>query len=158
MKSNFRTVRGYELQEKNRKLTHAMEDYLEMIYRQQQNSPYIKITDLSELLNVKESSVTKMVQKLEKLNLLNHEKYKSITLTNKGKKLGKFLLDRHNTIEKFLELIDIENNILKETELMEHVLSYETISKLKKLNEFLERKDILEQYQQFKNKKTNPKD
>lgn len=158
MKSNFRTVRGYELQEKNRKLTHAMEDYLEMIYRQQQNSPYIKITDLSELLNVKESSVTKMVQKLEKLNLLNHEKYKSITLTNKGKKLGKFLLDRHNTIEKFLELIDIENNILKETELMEHVLSYETISKLKELNEFLERKDILEQYQQFKNKKTNPKD
>ncbi len=151
MKSKFRTVRGYELQEKNKKITHAMEDYLEMIYRYSEKNDYIRITELSKLLNVKESSVSKMVQKLDELELLNHEKYKSITLTNKGEKLGKFLLNRHNTVENFFNLMEIKDNNLKETELIEHVLSSETIKKLEKLNNFLEREDILEKYNNFKN-------
>lgn len=155
MKSKFRTVRGYELQDKNKKLTHAMEDYLEMIYRLHLNDNYVKTSDLAKLLNVKVSSVSKMIQKLEKLNLLNHEKYKAITLTNEGKKIGKILLDRHNTIEKFLKLIGIENNILKETELMEHVLSSQTIEKIKILTEIIENENITEK---LKNKKTNHRD
>lgn len=151
VKSKFRTVRGYELQNADKLITPAMEDYLEMIYRHSLENDHIRITELSKLLNVKDSSVSKMIQKLDKLKLLNYEKYKFITLTEHGKKTGKFLLKRHNTIEKFLMLIGIKNNILMETELVEHVLSCETINKIENLNTFLESKDILEKYNNFKN-------
>lgn len=72
----FRTVRGYELLNQNKKeLTSAMEDYLEMIYRNIEQEGYMRINTLSELLNVKPSSATRMVQKLKELGLINYEKY-----------------------------------------------------------------------------------
>ena len=61
----FHTVRGYQLLEQNKRLlTSAMEDYLEMICRNSLQDGYIRINKLAELLNVKASSASKMVQKL----------------------------------------------------------------------------------------------
>jgi len=99
----FHTVRGYEMLDKqNEAMSHSMEDYLEMIYRCIEKDGYIRINTLAEALNVKAPSATRMVQKLGMLNLLRYEKYGIVRLTPEGEKLGKFLLDRHNTIEKFL--------------------------------------------------------
>ena len=104
MKNNeFHTVRGYQLQKKDgRSLTSAMEDYLEMIYRNVREGGYMRINTLAELLNVRPSSATKMVQKLTMLGFLDYQRYGIISLTEKGKELGRFLLERHNIIERFL--------------------------------------------------------
>lgn len=137
MENEFHTVRGYELKSKQ-KITPAMEDYLEMIYRNSLENDYIRTNQLSKLLNVKDSSVSKMVQKLNKQLFLNYKKYGFITLTKKGKKLGAFLLRRHQVIQKFLKLINCKENILRQTELMEHVIEEDTVEKIDKLNIFLE--------------------
>ncbi|MDD4564113.1 MAG: iron dependent repressor, metal binding and dimerization domain protein [Eubacteriales bacterium] len=134
----FYTVRGYHLLEQNKRLiTPAMEDYLEMIYRCGLQERYVRINRLSQLLNVKASSASKMVQKLGSLGLMKYEKYGVLVLSDKGKEIGKFLLERHNIIEKFLRLLGCsEDNILKQTELIEHNLNTETIHRLEILNNF----------------------
>ena len=102
MHNKFHTVRGYQLLEQNKKiLTSAMEDYLEMIYRYSLTEGYVRINTISELLNVQASSATKMVQKLSQLGLVDYKKYGIISLTETGSEIGKFLLERHQTIEYF---------------------------------------------------------
>lgn len=148
----FHTVRGYQLLKQEEKLlTPAMEDYLEMIYRNIQKEGYIRINTLSELLNVKPSSATKMVQKLTELGFLDYKKYGIIFLTESGNKLGKFLLNRHNIIEKFLKSIGIIENLLVETELIEHNVSANTLKSINQLNIFLElHPEIIKEFEKFK--------
>lgn len=149
--SKFHTVRGYQLIEQNKNLlTSAMEDYLEMIFRNSTEEGGIRINTLSELLNVAASSATKMVQKLSSLGLVNYKKYGVIILTENGRDIGKFLLQRHGIIELFLKNIGVTEAVLVETELIEHNITATTLQKINIFNKFLEKNPIiLAQYNQF---------
>ena len=149
--SKFHTVRGYQLLEQNKNLlTSAMEDYLEMIFRNSSEDGGIRIKTLSELLNVAASSATKMVQKLSSLGLVNYKKYGIIILTENGRDIGKFLLQRHGIIELFLRNIGVTEDVLVETELIEHNITASTLQKINLFNKFLEKNPIiLAQYKQF---------
>jgi Mn-dependent DtxR family transcriptional regulator len=151
--NDFHTVRGYQLlAQENKLLTPAMEDYLEMIYRRiGWDEGYMRINTLSELLNVKPSSATKMVQKLAELGLVDYKKYGIIFLTENGKKYGKFLLERHNIIENFLKKIGISDNLLVETELIEHNISVNTLKSIDMLTKFIElHPEFVEEFEKFK--------
>lgn len=154
MDDRFHTVRGYELQRHNKNmLTPAMEDYLEMIYRNSLNETYIRVNILAQMLNVNDSSASKMVQKLGELNLVHYEKYGIVTLTDKGRELGKDLLNRHNTIENFLLLIGCSDDALIQTELIEHIITDSTVKNMQILYNFLHSKrEILDEYNNFTNK------
>lgn len=147
----FHTVRGYQLLEQNKKLlTSAMEDYLEMIYRSSLVEGYMRINTLSELLNVQAPSATKMVQKLSELGLLDYKKYGIIFLTENGKEIGKYLLQRHHIIEQFLKNLGVEESLLVETELIEHSITATTLHKLDTFNKFLDQNpEILQKFEQF---------
>jgi DtxR family transcriptional regulator, Mn-dependent transcriptional regulator len=149
----FHTVRGYQLLEQNKGLlTSAMEDYLEMIFRNSLEEGYLRMNNLAELLNVKPSSASKMVQKLGELGLLKYEKYGVVILTETGKEIGRELLSRHSVIEKFLRTIGISENLLVETELIEHNISSNTLNNIKILNHFFEKKpEMIHEYEKFKN-------
>lgn len=135
--SKFHTVRGYQLLSQNKNLlTSGMEDYLEMIYRNSLIDGYVRINSISELLNVTAPSATRMVQKLTRLGLLDYKKYGIIFLTENGREIGKFLLERHNIIETFLKNLGVNENILIETELIEHNVSANTLSRITLFNKF----------------------
>lgn len=148
----FHTVRGYQLLQQNKKLlTSAMEDYLEMIYRNSLVEGYMRINTLSELLNVQAPSATKMVQKLTSLGLLDYKRYGIIFLTENGKEIGKFLLERHNVIEIFLRNLGVGDSLLEETELIEHSITAETFQKIDCMNEFFETyPEFSRKFEQFK--------
>ncbi|BAH08021.1 hypothetical protein CKR_2970 [Clostridium kluyveri NBRC 12016] len=148
---SFHTVRGYEILEKEKNsLTHSMEDYLEMIYRCYIEEGYARINSLSELLNVKASSATKMVQKLTKLGFVNYEKYGIIQLTEKGIAVGVFLLNRHIIIEQFLNIIGVQKDILINVELMEHNITSNALTRIETLNNFFKNNpDILKKFTQY---------
>ena len=135
MNGEFHTVRGYQLQNE-KPLTPAMEDYLEMIYRNAQDEGYLRINALAQQLNVRASSATKMVQKLGELGLIKYKKYGIIVLTQRGSEWGEQLLDRHNTVEQFLRTIGIAENLLIETELIEHNISANTLQHMRLCNRF----------------------
>lgn len=132
MISNFYTLKGYKLRSNNT-ITEAMEDYLEMIYRKTTNKKEIKINELSKLLNVKPSSVSKMINRLKELNLVYFEKYKTITLTKEGKYIGKYLLYRHNILKNFFKYINKEEYKLSQVEKIEHFIDYTSIKNIEKL-------------------------
>ncbi len=149
--SQFHTVRGYQLMEQNKKLlTPAMEDYLEMIYRNSLSEGFLRVSTLSELLNVSAPSATNMVQKLSGLGLLDYKKHGIFKLSENGKEIGQFLLQRHEIIEQLLKNLEVKENLLIETELIEHNISASTLQRFNLFNQFVQSNpEILEKYQQF---------
>lgn len=148
----FHTVRGYELiQQENKPLTSAMEDYLEMIYRNSLDTGLLRSNKLSELLSVHPSSVTKMLQKLSGLGYVDYQKYGIIFLTEKGRLVGAFLYNRHKVLEKFLRYIGNNENPLVETELIEHHISPETLTNIGLFTRFLdENPEYIERFHSFR--------
>lgn len=111
--------------------TPSMEDYIEQIYNLIETKGYARVSDLAEALAVHPSSVTKMVQKLDKDNYLNYEKYRGFVLTEKGKKIGERLVFRHELLEQFLEIIGVdEDKVYDDVEGIEHHLSWNSIDRI----------------------------
>ncbi|NEW06235.1 transcriptional regulator MntR [Paenibacillus sp. SYP-B3998] len=120
--------------------TPSMEDYLERIYKLIDEKGYARVSDIAEGLEVHPSSVTKMIQKLDKDNYLIYEKYRGLMLTSKGKKMGKRLVDRHQLLEEFLTVIGVQDdNIYKDVEGIEHHLSWDSITCIETLLEYFRR-------------------
>lgn len=109
--------------------TPSMEDYLERIFTLIREKGYARVSDIAEALEVHPSSVTKMVQKLDKDEYLVYEKYRGLVLTPKGKSIGKRLVDRHQLLEEFLQIIGVsQDKIYKDVEGIEHHLSADSLN------------------------------
>jgi len=119
--------------------TPSMEDYIERIYNLIEDKGYARVSDIAEGLSVHPSSVTKMVQKLDKDEYLVYEKYRGLVLTPKGKKIGKRLVYRHELLEQLLRIIGVkEENIYEDVEGIEHHLSWDSIDRIGDLVQFFE--------------------
>ncbi|HEY4551479.1 MAG TPA: transcriptional regulator MntR [Bacillus sp. (in: firmicutes)] len=119
--------------------TPSMEDYIEQIYILIEDKGYARVSDIAENLSVHPSSVTKMVQKLDKDDYLIYEKYRGLVLTMKGKKVGKRLVYRHELLEQFLRVIGVkEEHIYEDVEGIEHHLSWESIDRIVDLVQYFE--------------------
>jgi len=119
--------------------TPSMEDYLEKIYNLIEEKGYARVSDIAEALEVHPSSVTKMVQKLDKDSYLVYEKYRGLVLTSKGKRMGKRLVQRHTLLEEFLRIIGVdEEHIYKDVEGIEHHLSWESITSIEYLVQYFQ--------------------
>ena len=149
----FFTARGYEIAAGDNALTASMEDYLEMIYRLSEEDGYTRVNDLAASLNVQPPSVTKMTQKLNEKKLLSYEKYGMIHLTEEGKKLGKYFLERHNTLKELFSLIGATDNIQKDVETMEHYISFNNFRIISALVSFMkEDNQFLNRFHEYKDK------
>ncbi|WP_409251112.1 transcriptional regulator MntR [Bacillus sp. SCS-153A] len=124
--------------------TPSMEDYIEQIYLLIDNKGYARVSDIADALSVHPSSVTKMVQKLDKDDYLVYEKYRGLILTAKGNKIGKRLVFRHELLEQFLNIIGVkEENIYEDVEGIEHHLSWDSIDRIGDLVQLFEENDDL---------------
>ncbi|MDP4162753.1 MAG: transcriptional regulator MntR [Bacillota bacterium] len=122
--------------------TPSMEDYIEQIYILIEDKGYARVSDIAEALSVHPSSVTKMVQKLDKDEYLVYEKYRGFVLTPKGKKIGKRLVYRHELLEQLLRIIGVkEENIYRDVEGIEHHLSWDSIDRVGDLVQFFAEDD-----------------
>lgn len=132
--------------------TPSMEDHIEQIYLLIETKGYARVSDIAEALSVLPSSVTKMVQKLDKDGYLVYEKYRGLTLTPKGQKLGKRLVKRHELLEQFLRLIGVdEDKIYQDVEGIEHHLSWNSIDRIADLVQLLEEdEEILKKLEKIK--------
>lgn len=119
--------------------TPSMEDYLEKIYELIKGKGYARVSDIATELNLQPSSVTKMVQKLDEAGFLHYEKYRIITLTPEGEKLGKAMKQRHRMLEQLLRLLGVpEEAVETDVEGIEHHVSPATVRCLQDLVTFLE--------------------
>lgn len=133
--------------------TPSMEDHIEIIYSLIEQKGYARVSDIAEALSVLPSSVTKMVQKLDKDGYLIYERYRGLMLTPRGQKLGKRLVKRHDLLEQFLRLIGVEEErIYGDVEGIEHHLSWNSINRIADLVQVLEEDTaLLQKLEKLKN-------
>lgn len=138
---------------KKNKLTPSEEDYIEMIYRLFLQEEHVKVSDISKHLNITPSSVTKMVKKLSEKELIVYKKYDYVVLSDMGKIVGQQLLNRHDIVNKFLNILGLKDKIHEETEKIEHTISIETLMKIEEHIEFFNsNKDVFDRLKEYQNK------
>lgn len=154
LNEEFYTFYEYMKKTKNN-LTASEEDYIEMIYRLCEDIGYTRVNSLSKALNVKPPSVSSMIKSLSQKEIVKHQDYGTIELTEKGKKIGRLLLIRHETIMSFFKLLDINDKLTEQTEIIEHGITDETLISISFLVSFFnENQDILRLFNDYKIKKS----
>ena len=119
-------------------ITKTMEQYLETIYDLQEKWGAASVTDIAQIRKVKSPSVTYVLQKLKEKGLVNYKKYRSVTLTLKGKRIAKKLEKTHETLRWFFVKIGIDETTADDDACeLEHVVQSETAEKLSEFVEWL---------------------
>jgi Mn-dependent DtxR family transcriptional regulator len=115
-----------------------IEDYLEVISELVELKGYANTIDISRYLTVSAPSVTKMLQKLAEGGYLEYEKYRGISLTQKGSSLAEAVRQKHGTLLEFFKMLGISHDIAnQDVEGIEHHLNPQTIKQLRKFVTFL---------------------
>lgn len=117
-------------------LTKSIEDYLEAIYKFELNGEnYIPSLKIANALNVSKAAVAKAMNRLHADGYILKELYGQITLTDKGREIGKLVYDKHKTIKEFLIKIGVsDQNAEIDCCKIEHVICSETLNKIKDYN------------------------
>ena len=117
-------------------MTQSLEDYLEAVYVLIEERRPAQVRDVAQMLSVKMPSVVKAIRELKKLGLVTQEPSANIELTTKGGRVARLVLDRHRLIRKFLMQLGVSRrNADKDACVMEHILSAETLDKIRTYTE-----------------------
>jgi len=121
-------------------LTNSMEDYLEAISILEDEKKYVRVKDIAKYMRVKMPSVTGALKLLSDKDLVNHERYEYVELTDKGTAIAKGIRKRHNAVLKFLtEVLDVDPKTAESDACgIEHAMSTATLDRLLKMIECLE--------------------
>lgn len=131
----------------------SAEDYLERIHELIEEKGYARVVDIASSLQVKQASVTSMVQKLGEHGFINYEKYRGLILTEKGRSVAMAIQKRHETLTRFFSLLGIDAKTQhRDIEGIEHHLSPETVELLSDLTRFFSGNP--EALRQFKSSRT----
>ena len=116
-----------------------MDDYLEQILHLIEAKGYARAVDISKNLGISQASVTNMLQRLDAEGLVKHEKYRGTILTDDGRRIALAIVERHQTLTRFLRLFGIdEETIYKDVEGMEHHVSRPTLNVIRAVADALE--------------------
>ena len=117
-------------------MTQSLEDYLEAVYMLIAENRPAQVRDVAAILSVKMPSVVKAIRELKRLGLVTQKPYANIELTVKGGRVARQVLNRHKLIRKFLMQLGVSRrNADKDACLMEHILSAETIDRIRSYTE-----------------------
>lgn len=118
----------------------SAEDYLERIHELIEEKGYARVVDIASSLEVKQASVTSMVQKLGELGYLKYQKYRGLVLTDKGLEVACGIQKRHETLSRFFSLLGLDADTQhRDIEGIEHHLSAATVEILEDLAAYFEK-------------------
>lgn len=122
-------------------ITPALENYLETIAALKKNNKYARVSDIARALEIKSSTANAAINTLADMNLVIHEKYGYVDLTDKGEEIAKEVQNKHDILFNFLtELLFVDKEkAVKEACGIEHNISSNTIDKLEKLHNLLKK-------------------
>ncbi len=123
------------------KLSSNMEDYLESIFNLEKANRVARVKDIASNLRVTMPSVTGAMKILKERNLINYERNSYISLTGKGLKIAKSVLNKHKTLARFLEtILFVPSKRAQDMACkMEHAVDFDTISRMTRLIDCFEK-------------------
>ena len=115
-------------------MTQSLEDYLEMVSFLSDDGE-VRVTDIATRLGVSKPSVLTALKTLEEQGLIEHERYRTVILTQKGASQAAEIRERHDFLTSFLrDTLGVSPKTAEDDACkMEHILSDETIGKMKLL-------------------------
>lgn len=119
-------------------LSPVMEDYLKTIYvLQDESNEQVSTSEISDYLDVASPTVTSMIGKLDDHELVEYEKYKGVTLTEKGEVVALKVIRHHRLLEAFLtDHFNYDwDEVHKEADQLEHHVSNRLIAQIAELLE-----------------------
>jgi DtxR family Mn-dependent transcriptional regulator len=106
-----------------------VEDYVKAIYALQHRGggEPVGTSALAERLDVAPSTVTAMLKRLDRMELVSYEPYRGVTLTPSGEQVALEVIRHHRLIEAFLaEALEMPwDRVHDEAEVLEHYISEE---------------------------------
>ena len=119
-------------------ITARIEDYLEELFLLESTGRKVTVTDLADRLKITKGTVTATVQKLVDLELVKHERYGNLHLTEAGRQKGMIVFRRHEGFRAFFhELLGLDREHSSEMACsMEHYVDTVTEERLYALLEF----------------------
>ncbi len=125
-------------------LTESLQDYLLEIYIVKTKKEVVRLKDIAHRRNVKFPSVVSAIKELVKRGLVAHEHYGYIEFTDTGIEEASKLYEMHKMLYNFLHNILGISEILaeKDAHRIEHDLNKETVIKLTKFVEFIEKSNV----------------
>lgn len=110
----------------------AIEDFLKAVYLLQQEQDRVQTSALAEALSITAPSTTEMAKKLAKANLVIHEPYRGIRLTQAGERVALEIVRNHRLLELFLvqALGYSWDEVHEEAERLEHAVSDRLIQRI----------------------------
>lgn len=112
--------------------TETAEDYVELIADLIDAKGEARVVDLSQRFGVSHATVNKTIMRLKKEGLVNSEPYRSLFLTEEGRKLANACKERHEIVVNFLKALGIsEKTSEMDAEGIEHHVSAETLEAFK---------------------------
>jgi DtxR family Mn-dependent transcriptional regulator len=108
-------------------LTDAIQDYLKEIYKLQEGGGRVSVTALARQQHVAPGSASEMVKKLAALQLVDHEPYRGVRLTEAGERVAVEVIRHHRLLELYLaETLGLDvDDVHAEADRLEHVISEE---------------------------------
>jgi DtxR family Mn-dependent transcriptional regulator len=108
-------------------LSAAVQDYAKAIYALETQEGAASTSALAERLEVRPASVSGMLRKLVALELVDHEPYRGVRLTERGRAVALEVIRHHRLLELFLvESLGMSwDEVHAEAERLEHALSEE---------------------------------
>src|SRR5688572_8629152 len=117
----------------------AIEDYLEQIHNLIESKGYARVVDIAQNLGISQASVTNMIQKLDAEGYLVYERYRGVTLTAEGRRVGQAIAKRHDILSRLLAGFGLDaETVHRDVEGMEHHISKSTLKVLTLILEELE--------------------
>ncbi|MGA9099147.1 MAG: metal-dependent transcriptional regulator [Methanotrichaceae archaeon] len=114
------------------------EEYIETISSLEERDGRAQTGKIASEMNVRPSSATEMLQKLQGEGLLRYEIYFGATLTPIGKKLARDPKRKHGVIADFLEIIGVEKSVANADACqIKHYVGSESMEQLEKFVEFV---------------------
>ena len=113
-------------------MTQSLEDYLESIFLIGSGGCKVQVRDIALRLRVKMPSVVKAIREFTRLGLAEHRPYADVALTDKGRRVARLVLRRHELLRSFLMGLGVSDETAdRDACLMEHILSAETIDRIR---------------------------
>ena len=123
-----------------KQLSQSLEDYLEAIYVISLDNKVVRVKEVADFLDVKMPSVVDAIGKLREKNLVRHEKYGYLELTDEGMKDAKKIHLKHEKIYKFFkDVLSISDETSKKDACkIEHYISREAMDHMIKFMKFID--------------------
>ena len=117
---------------RNQNKNEILEDYVEAIQEISELKGDVKNADLSIHFGVSQATINKNLKRLISSKLATSEPYRSIFLTDEGKKLAAISKEKHNIVYQFLIKLGVSKKVAQyDSEGIEHHVSDETLKLMK---------------------------